>query len=59
MEPIIGPADLFDDPGVSGLQGCSAEEKIPVGPVAPVPRVDSFFNFQLVVFQVYSVIFVL
>ena len=35
-----------DDPGSSGSR---PEKKIPT-----IPRVDSYFNFQLVVFQVYS-----
>jgi len=52
MEPTNEAADLSDDPGDSGSQGCiSAEENI------TVPQVDSIFNFQLVVFQVGNTLF--
>lgn len=51
---VIVSTTTPDNPGTSGSQPCDLEEKIPA-----TPQVDSFFNFQLVVFQVYSVFFML
>ena len=45
---VIDSTITPDDPGSSGSR---PEEKIPA---TRTPQVDSLFNFQLVVFQVYS-----
>jgi len=61
MDPSDSPTDLTvielttgpGDPGSSGSQPCDLE-KIP-----STLQVDPFFNFQLVVFQVYFTFFML
>ncbi|KIM36752.1 hypothetical protein M413DRAFT_448888 [Hebeloma cylindrosporum] len=49
---IESASTTSDDPGGSGSRPCDSAEKIPA-----TPQVDSFFNFQLVVFQVGDTLF--
>ena len=51
---VIESTTTSDDLDRSGSPLCESEEKI-----RATPQVDSFFNFQLVVFQVYSENFML